>query len=119
MLHLPGERFEAFEAWRLRQPTARRVAEELPFDARLYVGNRLLPQIWGRQDPNLPRAVLFHDSFAERIWLPALAEHFDRLAYAPTDGFDAQIVEALRPQIVIQQIVERKINRHLPEPLRR
>jgi hypothetical protein len=119
ILHLPDERHEPLEAWHLRSPKAVRLPEELPLDARLHFPKHFQPQIWGRQDVRLPRGLLFHDSFAAQLWLPLLAEHFDRLGYAATAGFDPQTVEAIRPQVVIQEIVERKINWHVPEPLRR
>jgi alginate O-acetyltransferase complex protein AlgJ len=117
ILHLPGEHAEPFEAWQLRKPKAVRLPEELPLDSRLHFPKHLQPQIWGRQDTRLPRGLLFHDSFAAQLWLPLLAEHFDRLGYAATAGFDPQTVEAIHPQVVIQEIVERKINWHTPEPL--
>ncbi|HLW68662.1 MAG TPA: hypothetical protein VKS79_25315 [Gemmataceae bacterium] len=118
ILHLPGERREPIEAWQLREPKAVRLLEELPLDSRLHFPKHFQPQVWGRNDPHLPRALLFHDSFAAQLWLPLLAEHFNRLGYAATAGFDPQSVNAIQPQVVIQEIVERKINWHTPEPLR-
>jgi alginate O-acetyltransferase complex protein AlgJ len=118
ILHLPGERGEPLEMWHLRDSKAVRLPEELPLDRRLHFPKHFQPQIWGRQDARLPRGLLFHDSFAAQLWLPLLAEHFDRLGYAATAGFDPQTVEAIRPQVVIQEIVERKINWHVPERLR-
>jgi hypothetical protein len=118
ILHLPGDHSEPFEAWQVRSPKAVRLPEELPLDARLHFPKHFQPQIWGRRDERLPRGLLLHDSFAAQLWLPLLAEHFDRLGYAATAGLDPHTVEAINPQVVIQEIVERKINWHVPEPLR-
>jgi hypothetical protein len=63
--------------------------------------------------------VLFHDSFAGRLWLPLLAEHFERIGFAPTAALDLQSISAIGPNVVIQQIVERKINWYAPDPLGR
>jgi hypothetical protein len=115
MLHLPGDRREPHEQWSLRQPGAVHLDEHLPLNPRWHSPAYIPPQIWGRCDSRLPRAVLLHDSFAGQLWLPLLAEHFDRLGYAPTAALDPQTIEAVRPQIVIQQIVERKINWYAPE----
>src|SRR5262249_47950937 len=61
-------------------------------------------------DPRLPRAVMFCDSFTQAMF-PFLAEHFHRIAfiwqYFPT--FDTAVVEREKPQIVIQELVERKL----------
>jgi len=119
ILHLPGDRRETTELWHLREPRAVRLPEELPLDPRRHFPKHIPPQTWGCQDSRQPRAVLFHDSFAGRLWLPVLAEHFNRLGYAPTAGFDPKTVEAIQPQVVIQEIVERKINWHAPEMIGR
>jgi alginate O-acetyltransferase complex protein AlgJ len=62
-------------------------------------------------DPTLPRAVMFHDSFGASLQ-PFLSEHFSRIVYSsgPADwrrNFDPQLVERERPQLVIQEIAER------------
>jgi hypothetical protein len=59
------------------------------------------------------RAVMMHDSFG--IFLkPYLAEHFARIVYLPTDILDPVIFERERPDIVIQQMVERKLTELVP-----
>ncbi|MBW4576924.1 MAG: hypothetical protein KME08_16750 [Aphanothece sp. CMT-3BRIN-NPC111] len=55
----------------------------------------------------LPRAVMFHDSFAVRL-SPFLSEHFERIAYLWQD-FDLEIVNKEHPDLVIQEMVERSL----------
>jgi hypothetical protein len=62
--------------------------------------------VWEMDDPALPRAVMFHDSFAEPL-RPLLAEHFARLACSWQDDFAPAFVERERPQVVLQEMVER------------
>jgi hypothetical protein len=61
-------------------------------------------------DPGLPRAVMFCDSFTFSMY-PFLSQHFQRIAYLwqtfPT--FDTSVVEREQPDIVIQELVERKL----------
>jgi hypothetical protein len=67
-------------------------------------------------DTSLPRCVLFHDSFALTL-VPMLAEHFQRLATVWDDGFHPDIVLRERPDIVIQQLVERKLGSVIPREI--
>jgi hypothetical protein len=57
-------------------------------------------------DPHLPRAVIFHDSFGPGVE-PELAECFSRSTWMSTNSFDTQAVEQEKPQIVIEIHVER------------
>jgi alginate O-acetyltransferase complex protein AlgJ len=66
-----------------------------------------------RVDTHLPRAVVFHDSFMGRLVF-SLSEHFRRVVYCASDGFDRTLVEWEHPDVVIQEIVERKLM--LPPP---
>jgi hypothetical protein len=59
-----------------------------------------------RADPGLPRAVVFHDSFIGHL-VPTLSEHFRRVVYATTYEFDRTLLEWERPDVVIQEVVER------------
>jgi hypothetical protein len=59
-------------------------------------------------DTSLPRCVLFHDSFALAL-MPLLGEHFQRMAAVWHDDFHTDIVLRERPDIVIQQLLERKL----------
>jgi hypothetical protein len=55
-----------------------------------------------------PRIVVFRDSFMTPI-LPFLAESFSRGVYLWEDGFDEKVIDAERPDIVIQEIAQRKL----------
>jgi hypothetical protein len=70
-----------------------------------------------RSDAGLPRAVMFHDSFGAHL-IPYLSEHFRRIVYAwerpDYPVFDGALVERERPDVVIQQIVERKLAVYFP-----
>jgi hypothetical protein len=56
----------------------------------------------------LPRAVMFRDSFA--TWLiPLLADHFERITFSWQYTFDPVLVEKERPEVVIQELVERTL----------
>jgi hypothetical protein len=61
-------------------------------------------------NPHLPRAVMFCDSFTFSLY-PFLSQHFQRIAFFwqvfPT--FDPAAVEREHPDVVIQEMVERKL----------
>jgi hypothetical protein len=62
--------------------------------------------LFEQPDQRLPRAVMFRDSFA--IWLvPLLSENFSHILYSWQYTFDREIVERERPDVVIQEMVER------------
>ena len=73
---------------------------------------RLVTEIPGS---NLPRAVIFRDSFASAL-VPFLSEHFSRAVYLWQNDFDAQVIEQEHPDIVIQQIVGRHLHNFIPSP---
>jgi hypothetical protein len=72
------------------------------------------PTFTEREDTALPRAVVFQDSF---MWAlaPLLSEHFRRATFAWTDQFSPELVRRERPDVVIQQLVERKLGFVVPE----
>jgi hypothetical protein len=61
-------------------------------------------------DPDLPRAIVFRDSFANAL-IPFLSEHFARTLYIWSPDVDPDLVEAERPDVVIQEISERFLGR--------
>ena len=65
------------------------------------------------EDPSLPRAVVFRDSFVSPL-VPFLSEHFSRAVYLWQNDFDANAVLAERPDVVIQEIVGRHLVRLHP-----
>lgn len=64
-------------------------------------------------DPSLPTALLFHDSFGTYVE-DALGEHFSRLACAARLDFDAITIRNEKPQVVIELFVERLFGSQLP-----
>jgi hypothetical protein len=60
------------------------------------------------QENNLPRAVIFRDSFTNAL-LPAMGEQFSRSAYIWSPEIYDSIIEVEQPDIVIQFMVERFI----------
>jgi hypothetical protein len=73
---------------------------------------RLVTEI---DDPGLPRAVIFRDSFVSPL-APLLSEHFSRAVYAWQNDFDANLVEQEHPDVVIQEIVGRHLYNFIPSP---
>ena len=73
---------------------------------------RLVTEI---DDPSLPRAVIFRDSFTSRL-VPFLSEHFSRAVYLWQNDFDAAVVTHEHPDVVIQQIVGRHLYNFIPSP---
>jgi hypothetical protein len=73
---------------------------------------RLVTEI---DDPSLPRAVIFRDSFTSRL-VPFLSEHFSRAVYLWQNDFDADEVTKEHPDVVIQQIVGRHLYNFIPSP---
>jgi hypothetical protein len=66
-------------------------------------------------DPSLPRALVFRDSFFSRL-APFAAEHFSRMTMLWQNDFDADAVVKERPAIVIQEIVGRHLYTFEPSP---
>lgn len=64
-------------------------------------------------DSRLPRAVVFHDSFMLALY-PFLSQHFRRAAYVWQDDFYPEVVERERPNIVLQELLERKLGTATP-----
>ena len=71
---------------------------------------RQLPFGLGTGDDDLPTAVMFRDSFADAL-VPYLSESFDRIVYVWERDVDPRVVEVEHPDIVIQQIAERFLDR--------
>lgn len=72
---------------------------------------------WPRQvdNPNLPRALVFRDSFFNAI-SPFFAEHFSRSVSVWTHSIEQYIVDAEHPNIVVLEIVSRKLGPDLRKP---
>lgn len=61
-----------------------------------------------QDDPSLPRAVVFHDSFAVSL-IPYLAEHFSYAVFQWRGRFDGELIRRVRPDLVIEERVERRL----------
>ena len=62
------------------------------------------------------KAVLFRDSFAE-AWLPFLGHHFRETIYLRQTGWDKPFLEREKPDVVIDEMVERLFNNQDPRQL--
>jgi hypothetical protein len=69
---------------------------------------RQLPLEMGTGDPELPRALMVRDSFANAL-IPYLSESFERILYVWERSIDPALVERERPDVVIFEMVERFI----------
>jgi hypothetical protein len=94
-----------------RRPRRARVVEPAGAAATDQEG-RLVTEI---DDPSLPRAVIFRDSFVSPL-VPFLSEHFSRAVYLWQNDFDANAVLTERPDVVIQEIVGRHLYGFIPSP---
>jgi hypothetical protein len=94
-----------------RRPRRARVVE--PAGAEPTVQNgRVVTEI---DDPALPRAIIFRDSFVSPL-APFLSEHFSRAVYLWQNDFDAQVVDQEHPDVVIQEIAGRHLYNFIPSP---
>lgn len=79
--------------------------------------------VFETDDPSKPKAIIIRDSFAHEM-IPFLSEHFSRVLYSwpfPTDAvkvrpFDKDLIEREKPNIVIDEFVERYFTQP-PPPL--
>jgi hypothetical protein len=94
-----------------RRPRRARVIEP-PGAAPTAEEGRLVTEI---DDPSLPRAAIFRDSFVSRL-VPFLSEHFSRAVYLWQNDFDADVVAREHPDVVIQEIVGRHLYNFIPSP---
>lgn len=71
----------------------------------------------GTGDKSQPRAVLFRDSFGVGL-MPLLGTHFERLSAVKKWEFDPALIAQEKPDLVIFEIVERRLNDPVPvDPL--
>jgi hypothetical protein len=75
-----------------------------------------MPKARAVADVSLPRALVLRDSFAEAL-LPFLAENFQRSVFLFTHRLDEAQVERERPDVVIEEIVERYLVMAPPDNL--
>lgn len=75
---------------------------------------RLPPLIAKIQDDRLPTAVVFGDSFAAKGFIYFLIEHFRRTVFVGQQVFDVELIQRERPNVVIQEVVERSMVGSVP-----
>ncbi len=92
-------------------PRTPRQAHTVPVPPQWHLPDWRWPLLTERPGPQLPRAVMFRDSFAACM-VPFLSEHFRHIFYVrqEPDEFDYALVEREKPDIVIQETVERKLS---------
>jgi alginate O-acetyltransferase complex protein AlgJ len=70
----------------------------------------LKPDRISENEDNTGEAIVFHDSFAEE-WMPFLGYHFKKVIYVPwqwqSHNWDSDLLEGEKPQVVIDEMVER------------
>lgn len=66
-------------------------------------------------EANNEKIVFFHDSFGKSLY-PYLGSQFKRSKFVWSDDFDPEVIRAEMPDIVIQEIVERKLLNGAPDP---
>ena len=64
------------------------------------------------------KAMVFHDSFA-CSWYPLLGQHFKEVIYVWQYNWDGPLIERERPDVVIDEILERKLNLQDPVEMAR
>jgi len=78
-------------------------------------------EVYACDRPELPRAVMYRDSMAIPL-IPLLSENFSRIAYAGTHRLDPALILREKPDVVIEEMVERAMFGPaafpMPEPLR-
>ena len=108
------ERWLSEDDPRLRARDARaRVVEPpdpAPGDDTGYDIGRLATEV---AQPDLPRAVIYRDSFGSAL-VPFLAEHFSRALYLWEYDVNPRTIEQERPQVVIHEWASRRFVTRLP-----
>lgn len=92
-------------------PLARPVEPEI---ARPDLPEDKQPFAMATGDKRLPRSVMLHDSFALNL-APLIAENFQRIVFLSEYEFDLQAIDKERPDVVIQEMVERQLMAPLPD----
>ena len=67
--------------------------------------------------PGLPRAVMLRDSMAISL-IPLVSENFARIVYISSHALDREIIEREKPDIVIEELVERSLQAPAAFPMK-
>ncbi len=110
LAHMLGLDDRYHEDYLILAPRTPRQAHAVPVDPRWQLPAWRWPLLTERPGARLPRAVMFRDSFAACI-VPFLSEHFRHIYYVrqEPEEFDYALVEREKPDIVVQETVERKL----------
>ena len=116
MLAMSDYYWDSYSDLRLIKPNlaheVRRAADQATSQRQHRIGHPDI--VYEHPDQKRPRAVMFHDSFATPL-VPLLSEHFQRIVFSRQDSMERELVERERPNVVIQEIVERALmDQHLP-----
>lgn len=113
MLGLPAHFREPDRApfWKLLQAAPSRCARRL--DAPASAG---AIEAWGCDRAGLPDAWVLRDSMAIPL-VPMLAENFRRATFVSTRALDLAAIDAARPAVVVEQLVERALGHALHHPV--
>lgn len=65
-------------------------------------------------DKNKPKLLMYRDSFSVSL-IPYVAEHFSESVYEWSYNFNGILIDQIRPDIVVQQVVEGKLEKLLLE----
>jgi alginate O-acetyltransferase complex protein AlgJ len=66
-------------------------------------------EVYTSDKPGLPKVVVLRDSMAIAL-IPLLSENFSRAVYASTRELDRVLIEREKPDIVIEELVERSLH---------
>lgn len=92
-------------------PRSRVADPGVPTDAQ--TPEHLQPRARETDDPSLPRAVVLKDSFMNSV-VPFLSESFRRTVYLATHDFDRETIRHERPDVVIEEMLERFLMMGVP-----
>ncbi|MCE5228341.1 hypothetical protein LLG95_01925 [bacterium] len=115
LMGLTGIYSENWEKLEVAEPRAR-VVDASQYDLASITQERYQAHATEIDDPKLPKAVMYRDSFST-ILMPMLSEHFRRIVYIWNANykaewgcdFDPTIIAKEKPDVFIEEFVERKI----------
>jgi len=82
------------------------------FDNAIWSGGNV--KVFTNRNSDLPKAVIFRDSFAMKL-LPLLCESFSRIVAVATGWFWPELIATERPHFVITQLAERYVTSHMAD----
>jgi len=83
-----------------------------------HVGNEETRTCYSVKPEASGKAMVFHDSFA-CAWYPFLGQHFKEIVYVWQNEWDRALIEREKPDVVIDEMLERFFNQQDPDVLAR